>query len=566
MTKKVVLPNVTAQVFLENVTPLAKNLIFLFLALLLAACQQEPELPPTLQMRQFATGLLNPVGLEEMPDGTILVAEEGTGNDDLSAGVSMITIDGQVGRFISGLPSGQDSGDLSGVPFIRLSPDGRTLFTAHFNLGHLYTLPVPNEFSLDNPPYTPDDLGSQMLPLNSVQLTNPFDLTFDDNGVPVVTDASGNGVATENQDGTTRFIHRFSPIPTENGSIDPVPTGIERIGHEYFVTLTGGCPYPAGGGQLVAIDSNRNERIVADGLNMPIDVTRGTDGTIWLLEFALFRPDASCFSGMGYQANSGRLSRVATDGSVEIVLDGLNFPTSLLLLDNGSLLISQVFEGNIIEVYWGESEDEDLPVSPAVETAVSTTRNTFDNLDAVLQDVIAGQGIRPYPGNNIPEDDPDLVQLGQQLFFDPVLSGDQNISCATCHHPALAMADARALPIGTGGEGLGQQREFVETVTLGAEADGDTVNNPFIGAFIPRNSPTILNSALLPVQFWDGRVNGYANFVVTNEDQVNERHLTDALAAQAMFPITSLHEMAGATLGHLPPEAIRRELTSRLHE
>ncbi|MCP5097731.1 MAG: hypothetical protein GY943_19460, partial [Chloroflexi bacterium] len=105
-----------------------------------------------------------------------------------------------------------------------------------------------------------------------------------------------------------------------------------------------------------------------------------------------------------------------------------------------------------------------------------------------------------------------------------------------------------------------------ETVTLGAEADGDTVNNPFIGAFIPRTSPTILNSALLPVQFWDGRVNGYANFVVTDEDQVNQRHLTDALAAQAMFPITSLHEMAGATLGHLPPEAIRRELTSRLHE
>ena len=539
--------------------------IFLLLTLLLFACRPQPEPEATLQTRQFASGLINPAGLAEMPDGTILVAEEGTGNDDLSAGVSLITVEGQIGRFISGLPSGRDSGDLSGVPFIKLSPDGRTLYTSHFNLGHLLTLSVPDQLSLQNEPFTPDDLGSRMLPLNNVRLVNPFDLTFDPNGVPVVSDASGNGVAKENEDGTTRFIHRFGTIPTENGRIDPVPTGIERIGREYFVTLTGGCPYPAGSGQLVAIDENRNERIVADGLNMPIDVARGPDGTIWLLEFSRFRPDASCFSGLGYQADSGRLSRVTTNGSVELVLDGLNFPTSVLPREDGSLLISQVFEGNIIEVYWGQPEEGETATELNETTAVYTTRQNFDDLDVALQAVIAENSLRPYPGQDIPKDDPALVQLGQQLFFDPVLSGDQNISCATCHHPALAMADGRALPIGTGGEGLGPQRQFVETVLLGSEAAGATVSNPFIGAFVPRNSPTILNSALLPVQFWDGRVDGYAGVVTTQEEQVNQRQLTDALAAQAMFPVTSLHEMAGATLGHLPPEAIRRELMERLY-
>ncbi|MFZ1400268.1 MAG: cytochrome c peroxidase, partial [Candidatus Promineifilaceae bacterium] len=429
----------------------------------------------------------------------------------------------------------------------------------------LYALPASGSFALPETPFTAENMTRRMLPLNNVQLINPFDMTFDANGIPVVSDASGNGVAKETADGTTRFFHRFSSIKVENGSIDPVPTGIERVGREYFVTLFGGCPYPDNSGQLVAIDEDRHERIVVDGLNMPIDVAQGADGTLWLLEFARFRQDASCFSGSGYLANSGRLSRVSTNGQLELVLDGLNFPTSVLPRADGSLLISQVFEGNIIELYWGQPEAESLS-APITSEALATTRQEFDDLDAILRVVVEQQGLRPYPTTTLPEDDPALVKLGQQLFFDPVLSGDQNISCATCHHPALAMGDGRALPIGTGGEGLGPQREFVETVNLGAEEANLTVNNPFIGAFVPRNSPTILNSALLPVQFWDGRVDGYAGVVTTLEDEVNQRQLTDALAVQAMFPVTSLHEMAGATLGHLPPEAIRRDLMSRLYE
>ncbi|MCB8949009.1 MAG: ScyD/ScyE family protein [Ardenticatenaceae bacterium] len=548
----------------NSVAPLWLSVFLLFL---MAACQPapEPEPDPVLLTREFASGLLNPAGMAEMPDGAVLVAEEGTGNNDMSAGVSLIMPNGQVGRLISGLPSGRDSGDLSGVPFVKLSPDGLTLYTAHFNLGALYAMPASGSFSLSESPITAENLTKRMQPLNNVQLINPFDMTFDANGIPVVSDASGNGVAKETADGTTRFFHRFSSIKVENGSIDPVPTGIERVGHEYFVTLFGGCPYPADSGRLVAIDEDRHERVVVDGLNMPIDVARGPDGTIWLLEFARFRQDASCFSGEGYLANSGRLSRVSTNGELELVLDGLNFPTSVLPRANGSLLISQVFEGNIIEVYWGQPEAESLS-APETVAEVATTRQEFDDLDAVLQLVVGQQGLRPYPGTDRPADDPALVKLGQQLFFDPVLSGDQNISCATCHHPALAMGDGRALPIGTGGAGLGPQREFVEMVNLGAEEANQLVHNPFIGAFVPRNSPTILNSALLPVQFWDGRVDGYAGIVTTLENEVNQRQLTDALAAQAMFPVTSLHEMAGATLGHLLPEDIRRGLMSRLYQ
>ena len=96
-------------------------------------------------------GLINPLGLALLPDGGLLVAEEGTGDNDNSAGVSVITPDGAVGRVLSGLPSSRDSGDLSGVPLVGVSPDGTTAYTAHFNSRSLLTFPIPPGYVLSYP-------------------------------------------------------------------------------------------------------------------------------------------------------------------------------------------------------------------------------------------------------------------------------------------------------------------------------------------------------------------------------------------------------------------------------
>ena len=50
------------------------------------------------------------------------------------------------------------------------------------------------------------------------------------------------------------------------------------------------------------------------------------------------------------------------------------------------------------------------------------------------------------------------VELGRALFFDKILSGNRNISCATCHHPKLGTSDGVALGFGEGPEGLGPKR------------------------------------------------------------------------------------------------------------
>lgn len=550
----------------------------LLLMVWLVACKDEADTavsPTTPSVSVYAEGLLNPIGMAALPDGTLFVAEEGTGNNDDSAGVSLITPDRQIGRFISGLHSGRDSGDLSGAPLVAISPDGRTLYTANFGAGHLWTLPLDP----DNPPhlgtpYMPDDLTPVMLPLNNVRLTNPFDMTFDADGVPVVSDASGNGVAKMNPDGTTRFIHRFAELTDPNNSkvkIDPVPTGITRIGHEYYVTLTGGCPYPAGSGQVVVIDESRSQYTAVSGLNMPIDVAVGDDGTIWVLEFARFTPDASCFTGSGYQDNTGRLSRLLPDGTLETVVENLSFPGAVLPMPDGSLFVSEVFNGRILHITFGEPETAETPPIGPVSLQTQPAYRDIRDVDAALQTAIQELGLKPNPGEPYREGDTPLARLGQQLFFDPILSGDKNISCATCHHPALAMADGRVLPIGTGGQGLGPQRDFVEEVTLAEEAprrQDDPISNPFNGQFVPRNSPTVINAALYPVQFWDGRVQSYqpGSVVLTQEEEVNRLILTDALAAQALFPITSMHEMAGATLGSQAPMQIRTYLLERLAE
>lgn len=54
----------------------------------------------------------------------------------------------------------------------------------------------------------------------------------------------------------------------------------------------------------------------------------------------------------------------------------------------------------------------------------------------------------------VPEDNPMTVagvELGRRLFFDPILSADNSISCASCHLPALAFTDGKALSNGVQG-------------------------------------------------------------------------------------------------------------------
>jgi cytochrome c peroxidase len=126
-----------------------------------------------------------------------------------------------------------------------------------------------------------------------------------------------------------------------------------------------------------------------------------------------------------------------------------------------------------------------------------------DSLPEALPFEKSPLGLKPI---NAPESNPitsEKIALGRALFFDPILSGNQTVACASCHDPAKAFAGPEAKPKGIHG-----------TPTK-------------------RKAPALINRAFGSVFFWDGRVS--------------------TLEEQALQPIEDPDEM-GAKL----PEVIER--------
>lgn len=94
----------------------------------------------------------------------------------------------------------------------------------------------------------------------------------------------------------------------------------------------------------------------------------------------------------------------------------------------------------------------------------------------------------------LPSVDPQLAELGRLLFYDPILSADDDRSCASCHHPDLGFSDGRPLAEGSHGEDL------------------------------RRNTPSLWNVAYATSLFWDGRAK--------------------SLEEQMLIPLTAENEMA----------------------
>nr|WP_323779026.1 cytochrome c peroxidase [Amylibacter sp.] len=137
---------------------------------------------------------------------------------------------------------------------------------------------------------------------------------------------------------------------------------------------------------------------------------------------------------------------------------------------------------------------------------------------------------KPLMPSDFRQYDPAEVALGKLLFFDPLLSGNRNISCATCHNPTYGTGDGLALGIGEGGIGAGQDRQFGTAKLLQS-----------------RNAPALWNLGARQVRllFHDGRVELKGGRYVTPAGGQLPAGLNSLLAAQALFPLIARSEMAG---------------------
>jgi cytochrome c peroxidase len=115
---------------------------------------------------------------------------------------------------------------------------------------------------------------------------------------------------------------------------------------------------------------------------------------------------------------------------------------------------------------------------------------------ATLQ-IAAPLGLPPVP---IPANNPvtaETVALGRKLFYDPRLSTDDTLSCASCHNPLLGFADGRRVSAG------------------------------FSGKAGTRNAPSVLNAAYAGHQFWDGRATSLEDQAagpISNPIEMNQAH------------------------------------------
>jgi cytochrome c peroxidase len=173
--------------------------------------------------------------------------------------------------------------------------------------------------------------------------------------------------------------------------------------------------------------------------------------------------------------------------------------------------------------------------------------NKLVNSTAILLLIFSSSVFAGHPAKLNPVSDTDYyddgapsaakVELGRNLFFDKILSGNLNISCATCHHSLTDTGDGLSLPVGEGARGLG--------VTRDTGTGPDAVHER-----VPRNAPHVFNLGAreFTVMFHDGRVeedpSEPSGFRSPAGDNLPDG-LDNVLAAQAMFPVTSATEMAG---------------------
>ncbi|WP_286261126.1 cytochrome-c peroxidase [Thalassotalea atypica] len=97
-----------------------------------------------------------------------------------------------------------------------------------------------------------------------------------------------------------------------------------------------------------------------------------------------------------------------------------------------------------------------------------------------------------YGRFNIPADNPlteESVQLGRRLFYDPVLSSNKQISCATCHQQSLAFTDGLTTSIGVSAKPLAFNAMSLVNLLWGPRQ-----------LFWDGRSPSLEHQALLPIQ------------------------------------------------------------------
>jgi hypothetical protein len=347
-------------------------------------------------LRVVADGLDNPKGLSFGLDGSLYVAEAGTGGDgafvpspsgqgDLRYGLSgaITQIDNGIAkRVVTGLPSlaFPDGTGAAGPHDIKFDEKGklyvligyaanpalRDTVLGQTDIGKIITINLSNntwEYVVDIVNY---ELTKNSKSSHCEVVSNPLSFCIDKETI-VLVDAGANDLISVNLDGSDLRVIAGLPnqiltnpiFPGSNsqnfdrGHVPPpsayheaakvqmeiqsVPTSVVKgPDGAYYVCEFTGFPFPEGGAKIYRIGADGQPTVYADGFTQLIDLTFDAGGNLYALQH---------MNSSGWKGNpDGSLIKIAADGTRTTLMsgNGLESPTALTIgADNAFYVINR---------------------------------------------------------------------------------------------------------------------------------------------------------------------------------------------------------------------------------
>lgn len=363
---------------------------------------------PSSNVTVFATGLNNPRGLAFGSDGSLYVAEGGTGGTNMTtaqqctqvpgagpysgsktgARISKISTTGQRATLVDNLPSSQTNPQLgsliSGVADVTFA--GNTLYALLTGAGCSHGVPdVPNAVLKVNADGTTTQLADLGAFLKKNPVMNPEPADFEPDGTWYSMKAMGNDLyALEPNHGeldkiaADGTVTRVVDISANQGHIVPTALAIGSDGNFYVGNL---FTFPAlTSSKIYKITPAGQITVIAQDLTAITAVAFDKGGVLYILQTSgpTNSPNAPIVPA------TGSVVRLTTAGKIETVATGLNFPTGMAFGPEGNLYVSNngfgapAGKGEIDRIDLSKPLPTPAPsgAAPAAATPAATTAAT----------------------------------------------------------------------------------------------------------------------------------------------------------------------------------------------
>ena len=135
------------------------------------------------------------------------------------------------------------------------------------------------------------------------------------------------------------------------------------------------------------------------------------------------------------------------------------------------------------------------------------------------------------------------VILGQQLFFDKILSANNDVSCATCHSPLTGTSDGLSLGLGVGAKGFSIMRSSGHFDHVAEAAPNRVVRNS-LALFNLGWKGWMIRMVDGDISIDESQPSGFASPLGIDFPM----GIQNLLAAQNMMPVAQPREMAGTVI------------------